>query len=310
MLCPNCGTVLEDDVTECQYCGCQLAESHSLVHIVQGKDTRGNTRGDILDDLRSALSVIRQLEAIEEKKIEFSQRREDIEQKRQEILDDDMPGALAVLYLLAIIVAGGFGASAEGMIGMIVAVIMALIALGLIYSAYSALTKDSREAKANAYYNSQMDSLEKAVKAQNQKVEAFYKETDVAEVLSFLPEKYRSSGTISYLIKLFNEQRADTLKEAINLYEDEVYKQRVEEMQKAQFQEQESRMQCPNCGGRNCTLMTETTTKKDGYSAADGCCGFVLLGPIGLLCGACGSGEETKTKTYWVCQNCGKKFNA
>lgn len=310
MLCPNCGTVLEDDVTECQYCGCQLAESHSLVHIVQGKDTRGNTRGDILDDLRSALSVIRQLEAIEEKKIEFSQRREDIEQKRQEILDDDMPGALAVLYLLAIIVAGGFGASAEGMIGMIVAVIMALIALGLIYSAYSALTKDSRMAKANAYYSSQIGSLEKAEKAHNQKVKAFYNKTDVAGMLDFLPEKYRSSGTISCLIKLFSERRADTLKEAINLYEDEEHKERVEEMQKAQLQEQESRMQCPNCGGRNCTLMTETTTKKDGYSAADGCCGLVLFGPLGLLCGACGSGEETKTKTYWVCQNCGNKFNA
>lgn len=309
MLCPNCGTVLEDDVTECQYCGCQLAESHSLVHIVQEKDTGKNARGDILDDLKRALSVTRQLEAIEEKKIEFSQQREDIEQKRQEILDDDMPGVLAILYLLAVIVAGGLG-SVDGIIGMIAAVVIALIVLGLIYSAYSALTKDSRAAKANAYYNLQIDSLEKAEKAQSQKVEAFYKETDVAEVLSFLPEKYCSSGTISYLIKLFNEQRTDTLKEAINLYEDEVHKQRVEEMQKAQLQEQESRMQCPNCGGRNCTLMTETTTKKDGYSAADGCCGLVLFGPLGLLCGACGSGEETKTKTYWVCQNCGNKFNA
>lgn len=305
MLCSNCGTILSDDMTECSYCGCQLAESHLIIPY-RGEKNMG---GDMLAALKRALDVIRSLEAIEEKKIEFAQLRENIEQERQKILDDDMPGALAVLGLIVVIVAGGMG-SAEGIMGAIVAVVIVLIVMGLIHSAYSACTKNSRVAKANAYYNTQMGRLKKAEKVQHQKVEAFYKKTDVDAALNFLPEKYRSSGTIAYLIKLFNERRADTLKEAINLYEDEAHKQRLEEMQKAQLQELESRMQCPNCGGRNCTLMTETTTKKDGYSMSDGCCGFVLFGPIGLLCGACGAGEETKSKTYWVCQNCGNKFNS
>ncbi len=308
MLCSNCGTILSDDTTECSYCGYQLTESISY----RGEK---NTGGDMLAALKRALDVIRSLEAIEEKEIEFAQIRENIEQESQKILDDDMPGALVVLCLIVIIVAGEMGFTGEmrfvdGIFGAIVAVVMALIVMGLVYLTYSECTKNSRVAKANAYYNIQMEYLEEEEKVQRQKVEAFYKKTDVAAALNFLPEKYRSSGTIAYLIKLFNERRADTLKEAINLYEDEAHKQRLEEMQKAQLQELESRMQCPNCGGRNCTLMTETTTKKDGYSMSDGCCGFVLFGPIGLLCGACGAGEETKSKTYWVCQNCGNKFNS
>lgn len=309
MLCPNCGTILSDDIKECSYCGYQLAESHTIISYRGKKYTEENARENILGTLKRALDVTRSLEAFEEKKIEFAQLREQIEQEKHKILDDDMPGALAVLYLIVVIVAGGIGSS-EGIIGAIVAVVMSLIALGIIYSAYSACTKDSRVEKADAYYDTQIGRLEEAEEAQQQKVEVFYKKTDVAAALNFLPVKYRHSGTIAYLIKLFDERRADTLKEAINLYEDEAHNQRVEEMQKAQLQEIESKMQCPNCGGRNCTLMTETTTKKDGYSAANGCCGYVFLGPIGLLCGACGAGEETKSKTYWVCQSCGNKFNS
>lgn len=309
MLCPNCGTILPDDIKECSYCGYQLAESHTVIPYRGKKYNEENERENILGTLKRALDVIRFLEKMEERKSEFAQLRENIEQEKHKILDDDMPGGLIVFCLIIVVVAGGMGLS-EGIIEAVVAVVVSLIASGIIYSAYSTCTENSRVEKADAYYDTQIKRLEKAEEVQQQKAEAFYKKTDVAAALHFLPVKYRSSGTIAYLIKLFDERRADTLKEAINLYEDEVHKQRVEEMQKAQLQEIESRMQCPNCGGRNCTLMTETTTKKDGYSVSDGCCGFVLLGPIGLLCGACGAGEETKSKTYWVCQNCGNKFSS
>ncbi len=99
MLCSNCGTILSDDTTECSYCGYQLTESISY----RGEK---NTGGDMLAALKRALDVIRSLEAIEEKEIEFAQIRENIEQESQKILDDDMPGALVVLCLIVIIVAG------------------------------------------------------------------------------------------------------------------------------------------------------------------------------------------------------------
>ena len=69
---------------------------------------------------------------------------------------------------------------------------------------------------------------------------------------------------------------------------------------------------CPNCNSRNLHVTTEnnTTSSGGGYSGGKGCLGFLLFGPLGLLCGSCGSKTTTTTtnKTFWVCQDCGNKF--
>ncbi len=69
-------------------------------------------------------------------------------------------------------------------------------------------------------------------------------------------------------------------------------------------------MICPKCGSSDCFIITETKTSGSDYSAIDGCLGTILFGPIGLLCGACGEGKTTKSKNYWICNNCGKKWKA
>lgn len=65
---------------------------------------------------------------------------------------------------------------------------------------------------------------------------------------------------------------------------------------------------CPQCGSTRCTPIVETTTRGRDFSASQGCCGLVLLGPIGILCGACGQGKQVSSTTYWMCSNCGNKF--
>ena len=65
-------------------------------------------------------------------------------------------------------------------------------------------------------------------------------------------------------------------------------------------------MNCPRCGSAN--IQFGTNTHSGGFSAGKGCCGYFLLGPLGLLCGACGS--KTKTDEFWVCQKCGNRFTA
>jgi hypothetical protein len=54
---------------------------------------------------------------------------------------------------------------------------------------------------------------------------------------------------------------------------------------------------CPQCGSKNIHV------DKRGYNAGDACCGAILLGPLGLLCGADGSNKLVKT-----CLNCNKEF--
>ena len=67
-------------------------------------------------------------------------------------------------------------------------------------------------------------------------------------------------------------------------------------------------MKCPKCGNDNCQVISETTSTGKDFSARKGCCGALLLGPLGILCGACGKGKQINSTNYWVCPNCGNKF--
>lgn len=71
---------------------------------------------------------------------------------------------------------------------------------------------------------------------------------------------------------------------------------------------------CPFCGADNCQPMYKTTaeTKTKNYSWESGCCGMLLLGPFGLLCGFCGAGskEKTSSELWWTCMKCGKQHLA
>ena len=65
---------------------------------------------------------------------------------------------------------------------------------------------------------------------------------------------------------------------------------------------------CPRCGSYDIMPISEVSTKGKDFNASDACCGFLLCGPLGLLCGATGKGKQTITTTYWMCKGCGNKF--
>lgn len=67
-------------------------------------------------------------------------------------------------------------------------------------------------------------------------------------------------------------------------------------------------MKCPKCGSNNTQYVAVHHVGKSG-SFLDACCGVILLGPIGILCGLCGA-SPGYTDDYWICNDCGKKFQA
>lgn len=52
---------------------------------------------------------------------------------------------------------------------------------------------------------------------------------------------------------------------------------------------EEGSLKCPHCGSTH--LQFTTKVKTQGVSVGDACCGYVCLGPAGLLCGLCGAGS-------------------
>ena len=71
---------------------------------------------------------------------------------------------------------------------------------------------------------------------------------------------------------------------------------------------------CPVCGSRNLHILNKTDvhTSGGGYSGGKGCLGYLIFGPLGLLCGACGKKQRVSTvnKTFFVCGNCGNSFRS
>lgn len=65
-------------------------------------------------------------------------------------------------------------------------------------------------------------------------------------------------------------------------------------------------MKCPKCGSENTEYVSLHHSGSMG-SFGDACCGMMLLGPIGILCGMCGASPDY-TEEYWVCHSCGEKF--
>lgn len=51
---------------------------------------------------------------------------------------------------------------------------------------------------------------------------------------------------------------------------------------------------CPKCGGRNCQLISETDYRSGKYGFGKGCCGYILFGLPGLICGLCGMESKSK----------------
>lgn len=57
----------------------------------------------------------------------------------------------------------------------------------------------------------------------------------VAEARNIVPEQYFDSESVCFFLKMLNERRADTFKEAVNLYEEYLHRKDMEDMQKQQL---------------------------------------------------------------------------
>ena len=67
-------------------------------------------------------------------------------------------------------------------------------------------------------------------------------------------------------------------------------------------------VKCPKCGAAGCTPQYKQNVSGGGYGCCSGGLGALVLGPLGLLCGACGRSTKTTNTLVWICPKCGHEF--
>ena len=107
---------------------------------------------------------------------------------------------------------------------LIVMIILVLIAVAISYGVYRFI---------KGLLTKQSTSLKSAVKSNNERIAAISEEIesiarDNSDVISILPRDYRYYDAAEFMEAAFENGRADSLKEAINLYEEHLHRLRVE----------------------------------------------------------------------------------
>lgn len=62
-------------------------------------------------------------------------------------------------------------------------------------------------------------------------------------------------------------------------------------------------VRCPFCGSSNVHFVT--IQESQSFDKSDACCGYLLCGPLGLLCGV---KDSKPPKTVRKCMNCQREF--
>lgn len=119
------------------------------------------------------------------------------------------------------------------MLGLTFGIVFVVIASLLIFSAHLSLQKKTAQDKQ--WFKQRFDEDNSKNQADNAKISQLSKESvqlldNGKAFLEILPETYRNAEAVCFMLLAIKDGRADTLKEAINLYEEQLHRWRVENM--------------------------------------------------------------------------------
>lgn len=137
---------------------------------------------------------------------------------------------------------------------------------------------------------------------------AMYNILDQHLEIGLIPDVYRRTEVLNFVFSYLQNFRAYNWTEAINLYEFEKKNKQTALSTNNNGSPKGLAVRCNRCGSTNCQIINEIHSSGKDFSASKGCCGWILLGPLGILCGSCGEGKQINNIQYWVCNDCGNKW--
>jgi len=133
------------------------------------------------------------------------------------------------LLLCAIVAMAGVRATATDMIA--IPFIIAVVAVGIIVAS---INRSEEKRISNECAEKYEHLIKPQIEESKNNLESLKNNLDIFiidnhHVVEFLPETYRNPQATSYMLLAVSNGRADTLKEAINLYEEQLHRWKLEE---------------------------------------------------------------------------------
>ena len=204
MFCQNCGNELADGAAFCPSCG--TAQNDAAVSLSKGVAAAAGA-ANVADERKQVLAVMDNsfsvMTSIKQKENEIEEKEEQIEKT----LSKARKRYIILWFFLGLMVC----CVLESIIGTALA---SLIWVGFIAFGVWNMINKKKEAKT--------------LTAEKQTLENTLVSLKNDETLSWLPYDYRDSTSFTYLYTYLTNMRANSLKEAINLYETEKHQARLE----------------------------------------------------------------------------------
>ncbi len=204
------------------------------VESVIGKNLAELPRGDLISSLKVIQKILLIIGEKYAKIQEAEKAIQDAEKKAEEIANPIYLKAVGIF--LTAICAGIiwlFNVQRDGTLWYILRyAIIGSIGLTFISVFYDPIRQSEAEQAAEVYRNENIPPLKRKKNAMTRELEAFMQTDNVSWALNALGEEYLNHTAIGLFIKYLQGGRADNLKEAINLFEEEQHRRRLETLQK------------------------------------------------------------------------------
>ena len=240
--CPGCGAAIKvsQELSKgiCNFCGREflIDDEVQRMEIVNGRelgfqheqgrlDAVEKNRADFLTDLQEALQVQKDYDIIKSvlprKKWTYERK---VKSNGTEIAI--VISGLILDVILGAIISEGLPFDSTAILQLIICTIL-LIPIGLLTTVFIKNERKMKEQPCN-HLQGEIEELELKWQETEKKYD---------EKIAIIPVDYRNTSAIENFYNFISNRRADDLKQAINLYEEELYRQRVEATQAAILRE-------------------------------------------------------------------------
>jgi uncharacterized membrane protein len=185
------------------------------------------TKEEFINHLLEVKAVLEKLAKKQEVYDEIERRLYEEYGKEESIRNEKqkMKTRICAVIMLIVIAVCFFTGIIKSVYGSIIPLILVMVAM--IVARYKGKNGRINE----EYYNQKILPIKKELNQQEKVILAFMNSDEMKNLSDVIPQKYLNLKAVLFLLEVLQTGRADSAKEAYNLYEEELHREKIQEMQ-------------------------------------------------------------------------------